>query len=124
MNSLKRIKKLISIKENLLLDKKYKKLIKKGIKINSIFKFLLKVLDASNLVIIKWDVQEKIAQIEKIFVNTKIFWLYSLPNQKLKKKSYKGNITKIKIGMILKNIFRTKLKLILLFFFCDKFGNK
>ena len=72
MNSLKRIKKLISIKENLLLDKKYKKLIKRGIKMNSIFKFLLKVLDASNLVIIKCDVQEKIAQIEKILVNTKI----------------------------------------------------
>ena len=72
MNSLKRIKKLISIKENLLLDKKYKKLIKKGIKINSIFKFLLKVLDASNLVIIKCDVQEKIAKKEKILVNTKI----------------------------------------------------
>ena len=54
----------------------YKDIKKKGISINSIFKFLFRVLDASNLVIRICDVQEKIAHKENIFVNNKIFWLY------------------------------------------------
>ena len=73
VTSLSNIKKLISNKENLLLVKKYKENIKIGKNKNSIFKFLLKVFDASNFVISICDAQEKIALKENILVSNKIF---------------------------------------------------
>ena len=104
--SFNNIKKLISIKENLPLVKKYKENKKNGISKNSIFKFRFKVFEASNFVINICDVHEKIAHKENIFVNNKIFWLYSSFNQKLKKSSYNGNRRKIKIGIISKKTLR------------------
>ena len=63
---------LICTRENELLVKKYNKVKNKGIKKNSTLRFLYKVLEASNLVMSKWDMHEKIEHIEKIFVNINI----------------------------------------------------
>ena len=47
-----------------------------GINKNSIFKFRLRVFEASNFVINMCDAHEKIAHKENILVNNKISWLY------------------------------------------------
>ena len=66
----------------------YKDIKKKGISINSIFKFLFRVLDASNLVIRICDVQEKKLHIKKIFLLiTKFFGYIDHLAKNLKKNS-------------------------------------